>query len=190
MSVSHGTMVQNILRHYRKATPATVAAGESWYAAAREAAALIYPERPDIAAKVIAQLSPRCQWSTNVQWASAIVTAARNGQECPSVHTKAMRSAAWAFATGTRQDAPTGPKISRFYRNIMGDMSCATVDVWAARAAEGSRVKRDANGQEVAPTGTRYAAIERAYIRAADIAGTSPSMMQAVTWIVVRGRAA
>jgi hypothetical protein len=183
--------VRRILKHYRSASPATLAAGSTWYAAAQDAAAAIWPERPDIAAGVIAALSPRCQWITNVRWAYAVVHAARYGQECPAVHTTTMRRIAWAIATGeqTPADALKGPKIARFYRNILGDMSCATVDVWAARAAEGANVKRDANGVEVAPSGRRYEAIENAYIRAAEIAGTSPSMMQAVTWIQVRGRA-
>lgn len=184
-------MVRRILRHYRAASPATVAAGSTWYAAAQDAAAAIWPERPDIAAGVIAALSPRCQWITNVRWAAAVIDAARNGRECPNVHTKTMRRIAWAIATGeqTAEQALKGPKTARFYRNILGDMSCATVDVWAARAAEGDNVKRDANGVEVAPSRKRYEAIESAYIRAAEIAGTSPSMMQAVTWIQVRGRA-
>lgn len=186
-------MVRRILKHYRAATPAVHAAGESWYAAAQEAAAQIYPERPDIAAGVIAALSPRCKWVSNVRWARAIVNAARNGQECPSVHTTTMRAIAWDIATGVRtpEEALRGPKISRFYRNIMQDMNCATVDIWAMRAALGSdNVPTDARGIEKAPTIVQYRTIESAYIRAARIAGTSPAMLQAVVWIVVRGAAA
>jgi hypothetical protein len=186
-------MVRRILKHYRSATPAVHAAGASWYAAAQDAAAAIYPERPDIAAGVIAALSPRCQWTTNVRWARAIVHAARTGAPMPAVHTETMRGIAWSIATGqqTPTDALKGPKISRFYRNIMQDMECATVDVWAMRAALGpGNVPLDAKGKEKAPTRTQYRAIESAYIRAARIAGTSPAMLQAVVWIHVRGAAA
>jgi hypothetical protein len=185
---AQGTMVRRILKHYRAATPATLAAGESWYRAAQDAAAEIFPERPDIAAGVIAALSPRCQWSTNVRWARAIVHAARTGAPCPAVHTETMRAIAWKIATGeqTPEDALKGPKISRFYRNIMQDMNCATVDVWAMRAALGPGMPA---GKQ-APTRVEYRAIEAAYIRAAEIVGTSAAMLQAVVWIQVRGRAA
>lgn len=186
-------MIRRILRHYRSATPAVHAAGQSWYRAAQDAAAAIYPERPDIAAGVIAALSPRCQWVTNVRWARAIVDAARSGAPVPAVHTETMRAIAWAIATGeqTPEQALKGPKISHFYRNIMQDMDCATVDVWAMRAALGAdNVPLDAQGKKRAPGRKLYREIENAYIRAAEIAGTSPAMLQAVTWIQVRGAAA
>ncbi len=181
-------MVRRILRHYRAATPAVHAAGQSWYRAAQDAAAAIYPERPDIAAGVIAALSPRAQWSVNVRWARAIVHAARTGAPMPAVHTETMRTIAWRIATGeqTPEQALKGPKTSRFYRNIMQDMDCATVDIWAMRAALGPSMPA---GKQ-APTRVEYRAIESAYIRAARIAGTSPAMLQAVVWIQVRGAAA
>jgi len=184
--------VRRILKHYRSATPATLAAGSTWYAAAQDAAAAIWPERPDIAAGVIAALSPRCQWSINLRWATAMVHAARTGAECPPVHTKTMRRIAWSIATGeqTPADALKGPKIARFYRNILGDENSVTCDVWACIAAEGpTSPSLPANGAK-GPTGTRYATVEASYVRAAAIAGVTPAVMQAVVWVQVRGRAA
>lgn len=189
---SQTTMVRRLLRLYRAATPAVIAAGESWYRAAQDAAAEIFPERPDIAAGVIAALSPRCQWITNVRWARAVVHAANTGQECPNVSMMDNRAAAWKIAQGAAPlSVLNGPKVSRFYRNIMADMDCATVDVWMMRAALGAdNVPTDAKGKEKAPTIRQYRAIESAVQRAAALAGISAAMLQAVVWIVVRGAAA
>jgi hypothetical protein len=181
-------MVRRILATYRRATPAELAAGRGWYATAQDAAAEIYPERPDIAAGVIAALSPRCHWSTNIRWARAVVYAARTGQECPRVSTKTMRAIAWRIATGeqTYADALKGPKTSRFARAIdpiVADLSRVTVDAWAARTAEGRTSPSHNENGAVAPKGARYARIERAYQRAAQIAGTDPAILQAVCWL-------
>lgn len=195
MSNTQTQMVRRILATYRRATPAELAAGVEWYRVAQDAASEIYPERPDIAAGVIAALSPRAQWSVNLRWARAVIHAARTGQECPAVHTQTMRAIAWRIATGQQDysEALKGPKTSRFARAIdptVADLSRVTVDAWSARVAEGKNSpSHNANGA-VAPTGARYAAIERAHQRAGEILGVPAAVVQAVTWVVVRGRAA
>jgi hypothetical protein len=183
------TMVRRILATYRRATPAELNGGTAWYATAQEAAAEIYPERPDIAAGVIAALSPRAQWTTNLKWARAMVHAARTGQECPRVHTRTMRAIAWDIATGVRTyaDALNGPKTSRFARAIdptIADLSAVTVDAWAARTAEGADSPSHNHNGAKAPTGKRYALIERAYQRAAEILAADAALVQAVCWLV------
>jgi hypothetical protein len=181
-------MVRRITRMYRRATPAEYAAGVEWYRVAQDAASEIYPERPDIAAGVIAALSPRAQWSVNLRWARAVIHAARTGQECPAVHTQTMRAIAWSVATGKvpYAEALKGPKTSRFARAIdptVADLSRVTIDVWAARTAEGKNSpSHNANGA-IAPNGRRYLAIERAYQRAAQILGQDPAIVQAVCWL-------
>lgn len=198
MHTNQTAMVRRILATYRRATAAELAAGVEWYRVAQDAAAEIYPERPDIAAGVIAALSPRAQWATNVRWARAMVYAARNGLDCPAVHTTTMRAIAWSIATGERTyaDALNGPKTSRFARAIdptVADLSRVTVDAWAARTAEGKDSPSHNKNGAVAPNGKRYEAIERAYQRAAAIAGIEPAILQAVCWLVeqtgARGRA-
>jgi hypothetical protein len=191
-------MVRRITRMYRKATPAEYAAGVEWYRVAQDAAAQIYPERPDIAAGVIAALSPRAQWAVNLRWARAVVHAARTGQECPRVHTETMRKIAWRIATGeqTYAEALKGPKTSRFAAAIdptVADLSRVTVDAWAARTAEGKDSPSHNHNGAIAPNGKRYTAIERAYQRAASILGQDPAIVQAVCWLreqtEARGRA-
>jgi hypothetical protein len=181
-------MVRRILATYRRATPAELAGGRDWYATAQDAAGEIYPERPDIAAGVIAALSPRAQWNVNLRWARAVVHAARTGGPCPRVHTETMRAIAWSIATGEQSysDALKGPKTSRFARAIdptVADLSQVTCDAWAARTAEGAdSPSHNYNGAK-APTGRRYALIERAYQRAAEILAAEPAHVQAVCWL-------
>lgn len=156
-----GHMTRRILRAHAAATPADLASGLAWYDRAAQAAEYIWPQDPNRAAGVIAALSPRCQWATNVMWAAQVIDAAQSGAACPRVHTLTQRRIAWAIATGGDPlTLLTGPKVSRFYRNITGDHSVVTVDVWAARVAEGRNVKGS-------PRGARYDAIERAYQNAA-----------------------
>jgi hypothetical protein len=188
MSTNQTAMVRRILAMYRRATPAELQAGRDWYATAQDAAAEIFPERPDIAAGVIAALSPRAQWSVNLRWARAVVHAARTGQECPAVHTQTMRAIAWKIATGEQSyaEALKGPKTSRFARAIdptIADLSRVTCDAWAARTAEGKDSPSHNHNGAVAPNGRRYLAIERAYQRAGEILGVQPAIVQAVCWL-------
>lgn len=188
---SHAAMVRRITRAFRAATPADRAAGLGWYAAAQREAAAIWPERPDLAAGVLAALSPRCQWSTNVAWAHVLVSRARAGLSCPLVSTESNRATAWAIAT-TGADpmrhlgrvshtgrVTSGHKVRAFYRNITGDHGAVTVDVWAFRAA---------TGREVDNIGAAdYRAISAAYVRAAAILGVTPRECQAAVWVATRG---
>lgn len=187
--VAHWT--RTILRHHADATPADLAAGVAWYDRARAAAlAMSTDATAHRAAGVIAALSPRCQWSTNVAWAASVLTAADSGADVPNVHTTAMRGVAWRIANGEDPaSALKGPKISAFYANIMGDHDRVTVDVWAQRACGKSAVRLDAKGKERAPDGRHYKLVELAYQRAAAAVGLSPRDMQAAVWVHVRGAA-
>jgi hypothetical protein len=183
-------IVRAYRKHYRAATPEIHALGAEWYATAQESARILWPEDPARAAYVIAALSPRAQWKVNLAWAAQVIYAARNGLECPAVSTTNNRAAAWRIATGGELTL-NGPKVSRFARNIMGDMDCGTVDAWMLYAAHGrDNVAKDAQGNPKAPTGKRYAMYENAIRRAAKLEGTSAAMLQAIVWTVVRGSAA
>ena len=178
-------MVRRITRAYRQTTPAQLAAGLGWYAEAWKVAQEILPGNPYLAAGVIAALSPRCQWSTNVAWATALVSAAMEGRDCPPVHTMAMRAQAWRIANGEPAlDVLNGPKVRAFYSNITGDTDAVTVDVWAVKVATG--LTGDA-GVRAIGTPKRYAAVADAYRRAARILGCTPREVQAATWVAARG---
>src|SRR6187402_220908 len=184
-------MKRRILATFANATAADLADGIAWYDRAYRAAQGILPSDPDRAAGVIAALSPRCQWKTNVAWAAALIEAAESAAtEPPPVHTTAMRKVAWKIAQGVDPlDALNGPKTRRFYLNIVGDLTAVTVDVWAARIAEGDWRPHPTKGGEwaasdkPAPSGRRYDLIERAYREAADMLGMAPRDVQAATWV-------
>lgn len=168
------------------ATPADVATGLSWYANAHAIAQQLADESGGRlsarqCAGVIAALSPRCQWATNVAGARAMVRAAVDGAPEPTVAgTLGNRAKGWAIAHGADPDAVLGgPKVRAFFANICGDAEAVTVDVWAARAAEGR-----ANPQ--APVRRRYALCAESYRRAARRRGMHPRDAQAAVWTIYR----
>lgn len=113
-----------------------------------------------------------------------MIDAAEAGQPEPIVAgLPANRAKAWRIANGADPALVLGgPKVRAFFANITGDHDAVTVDVWAARAAEG---RDNPNG----PTGGRYAAIADAYRLAAASRGVSPRECQAAIWVHVRGAA-
>lgn len=176
-------MRRRILAAYGEASAADLAAGLDWYRRAYTAAESLLPDDPTRAAGVIAALSPRCHWRTNVAWAAAIIEAAERGDATPPrVHTLAMRQHAWRIAQGEAPlDVLNGPKVRAFYSNITGDLNAVTVDVWAARAATG----RDLPYVQ----GRIYRLISRAYREAAGILEMPARDVQAAVWVHVRGGA-
>jgi hypothetical protein len=71
-------------------------------------------------------------------------------------------------------------KTNAFARAIAGDDNAVVVDVWMTRAAG---LDRDA------PTAVQYREISSAVRSLAREWGVSPRTMQALVWIMVRGRA-
>ena len=196
-------MVRRITRAFRAATPADLAAGLGWYAEAGRVAGVIAAEHGtsvETAAGIIAALSPRCQWSTNVVFAERVAARAAAGLPCPKVSTTANRGTAWLIATGTAPldalgtVAPSGRvvsghKVRSFYANILGDTDAVTVDMWAYAVAVGAW--RTYRGQRVPADATMTAAdyrrIADAYRRAARILGVTPRECQAAVWVAARG---
>jgi hypothetical protein len=168
------------------ATAQDLAEGLAWYDRARtvaEGMASEYGLSVRHSAGVIAALSPRCQWATNVAGARKMVTAASAGLAEPVVGgTRDNRSKAWRIANGEDPEAVlSGPKVRAFYANIMGDGEQVTVDGWCARAAEG----RD---NPHAPKRRRYDLCAEAYRRTARARGMAPRDVQAAVWTVYRRR--
>ena len=202
--------VRRVTRAFRASTPTERASGLGWYVTAWSAAWTIAEaatgarawarltmaqrrERAVLVAGVIAALSPRCQWSTNVAWTGALVRAAWSGAPVPRVHTRTMRAQAWRIARG---EAPlsvlAGPKVRAFFANIVGDTDAVTVDVWAVRAARGDAPVLGADGRlrwtDAGRVSAReYAAYADVYPRAARRLGVTPREVQAAVWVHVRG---
>jgi hypothetical protein len=182
----YAAATQRILDTYDAADDETRRLGAAWYPNARRMALAMVPngsaDDARAACGVVAALSPRCGWAQNLAWAAKVLAAKRNRKACPEVHTRAMRAQAWRIAGGEYPlDVLNGPKVRAFYCNLTGGYDAVTVDVWAARVAFGRL--------DIPGPGNRYAEIARAYMDAANCRLTRPAIMQATTWIQIRGKA-
>lgn len=175
------TLVRRILRTYDRATPGDHQAGAAWYAKARDLAAELAAEHGhtvEQAAAAIAHLSVRQTWKGNRR-------AARDLLRDPATRPAGIMTREYGKALDALQsDDPlstfTGPKTRRFYLNILGDPTVVTVDVWAARTAGITEQALKRRGV--------YGEIEHAFRLAARRRQVTPSTLQAVAWVVERGR--
>ena len=176
--------VDAILAAYRASSSLERELGASWYGDARETAhrlAAEYGATLDTAAGIIAALSPRQTWSGNVRAAETLLAAYALGLELPAVGLRRNAAKAWRIAAGEDPDAVlSGPKVRSFFRNILGDPDAVTVDTWAARVAGETRATF---------TPAQYGRLAAAYRAAAAALGLAPAIVQATTWIHVRGAA-
>ena len=161
----------------------TVAA-DAWYT---EAGAFAHSLRlptgwsMEVACSVVSAFSPRVTWAHNK---------AKAYQYAQGITPKGLRSHVAAADRCTRMgfDGLNGLKTNAFARAIAGDRDAVVVDVWMCRAA--GLTKTDGTFKD-SPTAVEYRAIADA-IRT--IAGTptvcmAPATLQALLWIVIRGKA-
>ncbi|ASZ75524.1 hypothetical protein KIW74_gp04 [Mycobacterium phage Kimona] len=174
------TVVDRIMRVFARATEQDILDGKGWYTEA-QAVARELAENADIsvtaAAAVIAHLSPRCPWERNIAMARELVYTG---------DTKGLRGNIRKAQRAMVADDPMstfgkGPKTKAFAANILGDEHAVTVDVWAARIA-------GITEEQLGRVGV-YEAVAHAYRLAAKRAGITPAQMQAITWVVIRGKA-
>lgn len=183
-SLQSADLVPAVLAEYGRAGEAIREAGRDWYPSAeREARAIaaLAPRGigPSRGAAIIAALSPRAQWVTNLRWAGQVAAAAAIDADCPAVGLLPNRAKAWRIAHGEDpREVLGGPKVRAFWRNLAGDPEAVTVDVWAAKA-----VGQDPNRL----TPARYRAIAEAYRTAAHETGEDPRDIQAIVWLSYRG---
>jgi len=177
---SQRATVDRIMAHYRRATEEDILAGKAWYAEASSFADELSAQGDitrEQAAAVIAHLSPRMPWERNKLEARSLVL---TGQA------KALGACIARANAAMISDEPLatfgGPKTRAFAANIAGDESAVTVDVWASRVA-------GVDEKELGRVGV-YEAVAHCYRLAAKRVGISPTAMQAITWVVLRGSAA
>lgn len=179
--MSHEDALTALLAHYSNADADTLRRGREWYAAARRECAAIAAETGYTVAQVAAVMaitSPDAQLTTNIAWTRAVCSNIRKrvGKYPNAQRPKIL--AALRDAENPGQYA-TGPKVSAFYRAIVGDESAMVVDRWAAFAA--GHAQRD----KVPGVKVRRV-IEDAYRTAAANVGETVAAFQAIVWIVVR----
>ena len=185
--VNIGPITARILRHYRAAAPHEIDRGREWYAECRavcEALSAGTSYSLETAAAVFAILSPRISYQQNIDAAAAVLAAHAAGAGPDAVVIPALGAntrKAFAILQGADNGRParvSGPKVSAFWRAILGDTDAVTLDVWAYRAA----VARD-----IVTRVSERAAVLEAYRRAAAAVGESPRDLQAIVWCHVRG---
>lgn len=179
----------NILKTFLQATPAQIVEGKRWYPQAIAALETIRnAEREPMfahrVAAICAVLSPRITWDTNVKGTRALVRAVSQGLRVPP-SVAGLRSnvdRAWEIANGGELSLVSGPKVTSFYANLTGDFQRVTCDTWAARAA-GIDDKHHNHLDRM-----RYKHLEIAYQVVARELEFAPAELQAICWIVVRGK--
>lgn len=153
----------------------TEALNGQWYRESRRVARALARKHGvtlSVAAGVIAALSPRQQWVSNVAGADDLLG---GGEGCGF---GANRRKAEAIRNGERPlDVLSGPKVRAFYRAIMGDRDSAVVDVWMYRAM----------GHEAG--GLPYPEAAAALEEAARKVRVAVADFQAIVWTYTRGRA-
>ena len=187
--------VRNILRVYRRATPADIVNGVEWYARANRAAEHIaaasnLPVKTVVG--VMAALSPNNRWERNVKDAARMSEAWRNGDDMGAFRVSCyntMKAKAWSILVdGLDDDGDilarlNGQKIRSFYSNIVG-LDEVTIDGHALNIALG---KRQGLTDDKTNMGKRqYRELQAAYVRAAKRVEVRPHVLQAITWTTWR----
>lgn len=185
--------VKNLLSIYLLASPEDIKAGKAWYGNARKYAKSLarkYNVSLDIAAGVIAALSPGQEWEKNKRSADEFMREYRNCDRCTlarldlATYGNGPIQKAYAIANGA-PIGPTlhGPKTTAFYRAIVDPMSPdVVIDGHAKSAALGVRYGNHNNGVKVERN--EYSHLEHAYRIAAATVGLTPNQFQAIIWIV------
>jgi hypothetical protein len=173
--------VAELVALYESANPDAVKRGRKWYRTARRECESIARDTGYSVAQVAAVMaitSPDAQLRTNIDWTREACESRGSSKvgRYPSAMMPKVR-AALADARRPGQYA-TGPKVSAFYRGIMGDREALVVDRWAAFAAGYPRSAK--------LTTKARREIERAYRIAAERVGESLRDFQAIVWIAVR----
>ena len=170
--------ISNFISILGKATHADLAAARAWYRDAGVFADSISNYTGwnlEVSASVVSAFSPRVTWAHNK--AKAI-------QYAQGITPKGLRSHVDAADRCVVQgfDGLRGLKTNAFARAIAGDRDAVVVDVWMCRAAG---LGKDA------PNKTEYRAIADAIrsIARTPTVCMEPATLQALLWIIIRGKA-
>lgn len=183
---------RNVTRIFREATAEQVQAGMDWYADARRIAGVFadrYGVTVEIAAGVIAALSPLNSWGANLNLAARFLDA--GGLDAG--YLKANLAKARAILAGAEIESTlSGLKVTNFYRSIVSaGREGVCIDRHAYCLATNDRaVSNDV--PSLSPK--RYAELVECYVRAAKILSRelgeaiTPAVVQSVTWTVWRNK--
>ena len=170
---------QNLLSLYESADRDVRRRGRRWYPTARRRLRALAQEheRPfSQVAAVFSILSPAAQLGTCLAWTEQVLKGERAGGRYPNMQGPKVER---ALATRYPVRAVSGPKVSAFYRALMGDTEAVVIDRWAARAA-GWDESKNAIPRQV------QRELEASYREAAEEVGERVREFQAIVWIALR----
>lgn len=183
----------NVTRIFREASDSHMARGLAWYADANEVATALAVKNGvsvDVAAGVIAALSPLNGWGSNVNLAARFL--ATPGGLTSGYMGLGLSKARAIVAGADIVSTLNGDKISNFYRCIAaaGETDAVCIDRHALSLAVNTRYSE---GNLPRVKGKAYAAIADVYKRATPILSREfgplhAAQIQAVTWLAWRAR--
>lgn len=191
----HDTRILRLVAYYQTASEEHRAAGRSWYADQREVIrdiATAHKLPVTIVAAVVSSLSPQCPWERNIAGALRTIRAFESGESEPPrsatvYYSNAIK--AWAILHGSispESAFQNAPKTRAFWRNLSGDESHATVDIWMARAAGLGNTGTADDGRI---TARQYREVAQAIKDGAQRTGETVAAFQAIVWVTIRGSA-
>lgn len=177
-------MERQILGYYNLATKIERASGITWYADALaecEMLASLYTLPVTTVVGMVAALSPRNRWATNVLDAEQVIV---NGENA-SVHTfQANLAKAVRILNGEHPtDVLRGNKVCAFYHCLCLDETdtvCVDGHAYGVACGFGERI------QVKTVTAAAYERISTVYVNTANHLGLEPRQLQATTWLTYR----
>ncbi len=188
MLVDEETGVDLILERWHQSTSLQKQQGRTWYLSAHDFALSLsfrFSVPLSTSAGVIAALSPKNKWKDNQKDAELVLELESTGQRQSITRDKFSStypkvSNVLNILNGINPDNTLGQKAKSFYRCIYNPMTNEVcVDTWAAKIV---------NYRERWVSRTDYPIIQTYYQIAAETVGTLPPIMQATTWIQIRGK--
>lgn len=154
---------------------------ENWYSDATELIQELYRENWRLFVGFLASTSPRNSVKKNWRLADKLLQSYLLRNKYPEKWFRALSNLMPAHLVNvirTLRGSPIkGPKVSRFYKNLIGDLSVVTIDIWICRAY---------GIEHKSLTKTVYEKLEKKIIDDANKAGIAPANWQAVLWYAIR----
>lgn len=174
-------ITDRLVKIYNEATEAQKINGRNWYANAEGHVDILAPMAgsKEHAAAVISHLSPRNRWDNNLKAAYDLVQTG----DAKRVFKRNKNLALKALASPEPLSTINGPKCGAFASNMLGNKKRVTLDVWMAQALLGDKSKAKLFSNK-----TFYAAAERCVVLAAARVKEEPSSLQAICWLVEKGK--
>ena len=132
-----------------------------------------------LVAGLLAATSPKVKLATSWNMSMAIYDDIKDGKE-PDL-SGLMRSHLLNVQRVLRGEKLSGPKVSRFYQNLIGNLEVVTIDGWMLKLWGVVLISHNVNSKQ-------YGRLERAFQRWARSRRMKPANAQAILWNYIRNK--